>query len=161
MMQSLTTRWRNAESRKPERLITGPGLVTRNQAFSRVPWGAGAGLRMEAHRSKHVPGALHRSESKLLGRDGCNSCLPPSFTCLAAIDLQVSICTLFLLSQFASWLQQIPKSILSYKPLWHCISCHGILSFNLLPMQGSYHEVSHKVYHDSVQKAYPIAPVPI
>lgn len=99
MMQSLTTRWRNAESRKPERLITGPGLVTRNQAFSRVPWGAGAGLRMEAHRSKHVPGALHRSESKLLGRDGCNSCLPPSFTCLAAIDLQVSICTLFLLGE--------------------------------------------------------------
>lgn len=49
-----------------------PALVTRNQAFSRVSWGAGAGLGMEVYRSNCTRSpVLLRDQAA--GRVGCSS----------------------------------------------------------------------------------------
>lgn len=98
-----------------------PALVTRNQAFSRVSWGAGAGLGMEVYRSNCVPGALYCLETRLLAGLAVAPGLPPSFTCLTAIDLQVSICTPFLLGDLLTsptrWTFHLRfSSCLTFKP---------------------------------------------
>lgn len=61
---------------------------------------------------------------------------------------------------FSSWLHQIPKHLFPYKLLCFCISCHGLLSIGILSIRVNYHEVSHHIYHDSIQRVFPIAPVP-
>lgn len=126
MMQSLTTRWRNAKSRKQERLITKPALVTRNQAFSRVPWGswgrAGDGsIQKQPCTRSPAPAPCQRlgCRAEMAAAPG----LPSSFTCLTVIGLQVSVCTLFLLG-----------NLLASQTTWTLLRFSSCLTLSLIAL---------------------------